>query len=283
MPKNFFVPGKKFKSKRRKEKIRQKISDISFGIVTKLCDFVLISLILAGESMKPRVFASTLVKDLERLCPLVDTKQWIEGLRNIRRRRWIDGSGAITKEGKGRLQGLFPKFYNEKHWDGIWYLVNFDIPETMHRKRDILREKLKSLGFGMMQQSVWISPVNFLGTVQKEVEVLKLAPFVLCAQSQNLGEERSQVLANRIWRLEKLNGRYKDFIERYEKGIERKDFYKAFLDFMSIFQDDPQLPVELLPRSWYGRKAYGLLRDFYFETGLKNEYTNSFFGFWYKF
>ncbi len=279
MSKNFLTPKKKFRDKRRKEKICQKIRDISFGAVTRLCDFVLVSLILAGESMKPRMFASTLAKDLERICPLVDTKQWIEGFHNIRRRRWIDGNSVLTKEGKERLQSLFPKLYNEKHWSRTWYLVNFDIPETMHRKRDILREKLKNLGFGMMQQSVWISPVNFLGTVQKEVEFLELMPFVLCAQSQNLGEEKSKVLANRIWRLEELNRKYKNFIEKYERGIKRKNFHEAFFNFISIFQDDPQLPVELLPKNWYGREAYRLLRDFYFESGLKNEYTNFLFGF----
>ena len=279
MPKIFLTPKREFKNKRRKEKIRQKISDISFGAVTKICDFILISLIITGEAMKPRLFASTLAKDLERICPRVDTKQWIEGFHNIRRKRWIDGNSALTKEGRERLQGLFPKFYNEKHWDKTWHLVNFDIPETMHRQRDILREKLKSLGFGMMQQSVWISPVNFLGTVQKEVKNLGFTPFVLCAQSQNLGEEDSKVLTNRIWHLEELNIEYKNFIEKYEKGIERKDFYKVFFNFVSIFQNDPQLPVELLPKNWYGREAYKLSRDFYIESGFKNEYTNSFFGF----
>jgi len=37
-------------------------------------------------------------------------------------------------------------------------IVMYDIPEDLRRKREILREGLKALGFKQKQQSVWIGP-----------------------------------------------------------------------------------------------------------------------------
>lgn len=46
----------------------------------------------------------------------------------------------------------------QKHWDGLWRVVVFDIPEHQHHTRDIVRGWLKRLGFARLQQSVWIIP-----------------------------------------------------------------------------------------------------------------------------
>lgn len=59
---------------------------------------------------------------------------------------------------------------NQK-WDGRWRIVMFDIPEKMRLARDVLRDKLKDLGFKQVQKSVWVSPyecqneINFIGSV----------------------------------------------------------------------------------------------------------------------
>jgi phenylacetic acid degradation operon negative regulatory protein len=45
-----------------------------------------------------------------------------------------------------------------KHWDGIWRVVIFDIPESNRTVRDIVRDWLKRLGFARLQQSVWVIP-----------------------------------------------------------------------------------------------------------------------------
>lgn len=275
--KNLLVPGKEFRKKRRREKISQKISELSFGALNKTCDLVLTFVTMLADP--PRTSRGlTLHLTSEYYQSSVDIKRWIEGFYKIRRKHWVDGSGVLTKEGKERLDSLFPRPYFDKHWDKTWHLVNFDIPETRHAQRNVLRDKLKKLGFGMMQQSIWISPMNLLGTVQKEVEALELAPYVLCAQSQNLGEEESRVLANRIWRLDRVNEEYEEFIRKYEKGVEQGKFFSVFLEFASILQRDPGLPQELLPNKWKGRDAYDLLREFYMKAGIKNPHLVSFFG-----
>jgi len=68
----------------------------------------------------------------------------------------------ISSDGKNKLTRDFPflTFQNQK-WDGKWRIVTFDIPIKKSNVRDRLRHKLKDLGFGMLQQSIWISPHNF--------------------------------------------------------------------------------------------------------------------------
>jgi len=45
-----------------------------------------------------------------------------------------------------------------KTWDGRWWLVMFDIPETRKTTRDMIRWKMKQLGFVTIQKSVAVYP-----------------------------------------------------------------------------------------------------------------------------
>jgi len=59
----------------------------------------------------------------------------------------------------------------KQKWDGRWRMVIYDVPENMRLARDVLRDKLKTLGFKQIQKSVWVSPyecqneINFIGNV----------------------------------------------------------------------------------------------------------------------
>ena len=45
-----------------------------------------------------------------------------------------------------------------KKWDKKWRVIIFDIPEELHNERNNLRRKLKSLGFYILQKSVFVFP-----------------------------------------------------------------------------------------------------------------------------
>ncbi len=65
----------------------------------------------------------------------------------------------LTKRGKIEL--LWRKLKTDKtqkKWDKKWRILIFDIPEKEKKLRDFLREKLKSLEFVKLQESVWIYP-----------------------------------------------------------------------------------------------------------------------------
>lgn len=61
------------------------------------------------------------------------------------------------------------KIAKPKNWDGKWWLVIFDIPNTKKRARDCFQQKLKALDFYFIQESVAIIPYP----CQKEIEFLR--------------------------------------------------------------------------------------------------------------
>ena len=64
------------------------------------------------------------------------------------------------------------------HWDKLWRLVVFDIPEDKNLGRKALAAKLKELGFYPMQKSVFIHPYECKNEIDFIVEMFELAPYV---------------------------------------------------------------------------------------------------------
>lgn len=56
-----------------------------------------------------------------------------------------------------------------KQWNGKWFLVFFDVPESQRNKRNYLRKFLIKLGFYPYQKSVYLFPYE----CEKEVELIK--------------------------------------------------------------------------------------------------------------
>ena len=64
------------------------------------------------------------------------------------------------------------------HWDKLWRLVVFDIPEDKNLGRKALAAKLKELGFYPMQKSVFIHPYECKNEINFITEMFELAPYV---------------------------------------------------------------------------------------------------------
>lgn len=77
----------------------------------------------------------------------------------------------LTKKGRKHLSRLSLrkiKIKRPKKWDGKWRVVIFDVPEKQQYQRDVIRSKLKSLGFQRIQKSVYVYPFE----CTKEIEVI---------------------------------------------------------------------------------------------------------------
>ena len=79
---------------------------------------------------------------------------------------------ALTAQGRKRagkylIDDLDIK--KPKKWDKKYRIVFFDIPNITRIKRDVLRGKLKELGFFRLQQSVWVYPYE----CKKEIDLLR--------------------------------------------------------------------------------------------------------------
>src|SRR3989344_4076427 len=92
-----------------------------------------------------------------------DPRQIYNGYKNLEKRGLIKNHGnnfKFTSAGvKWYKNSHFKYFRNKsKKWDGKWRIIIFDIPQELHRERNILRRRLRSMGFYMLQKSVFIFP-----------------------------------------------------------------------------------------------------------------------------
>ncbi len=82
-----------------------------------------------------------------------------------------DGSVNIELNEKGKFKALNIRLDNiknkNKRWDKKWRMVAFDIPEKYKKSRDVVRNKLRKIGFVELQKSILIAPYD----CQKELEL----------------------------------------------------------------------------------------------------------------
>ena len=162
---------------------------------------------------------------------------------------------------------MLPTYKKKRTWDKRIYLVTYDVPEERRDDRDLLREALKRIGCAHLQDSVWLTPYNPKGILETFVEEQGLHGSIIVSDTGTDGAVGSRGLKElicEIYSLEDLNDRYKGFLYEFSKGKKESAADAVASHYLSILQDDPQLPFELLPTDWRGEEAY----EFYEERCL---------------
>jgi phenylacetic acid degradation operon negative regulatory protein len=164
-------------------------------------------------------------------------------------------------------------------WDRHWHLVAFGIPEARRAARDALRDRLVSLGGAAVHNGLYVSPHAWEPEVATLAADLGVADSVTLASTDELavgGEGDPRALTARLWPVAELAARYQAFVDThafvpaYLEGLRARRGHMAdeafasgaltvTVEFQAVFNDDPLLPPELLPRPWPGRAARELL------------------------
>ena len=95
----------------------------------------------------------------------------------------------LTLKGKEKLKRQITnklEVQKPKKWDKKWRVVIFDIPNSKKLARDIFREKLESIGFLKLQESVYVFPFE----CKPEINLLK--------NMYNLSQHVQYLLVDRI-------------------------------------------------------------------------------------
>jgi len=166
----------------------------------------------------------------------------------------------ITEAGRRRLAAILPVYDEERVWDGRMHLITYDVPERKRLDRDALRETIRHLGAGRLQDSVWITPYNPIDTLRVFIEERRLVGSVIVSDmghEGSIGEEDLGSLVVRIWRLDQLNDRYEEWLREYKRA-DRLDQWLV-TSYLTILRDDPQLPFALLPKWWKGEESWRLV------------------------
>jgi phenylacetic acid degradation operon negative regulatory protein len=202
-----------------------------------------------------------------------------------------DGGGRTavyraTEAGHRALAGYLERTrlaYAQDHagrgWDRRWHLVAFAVPESQRGARDTLRDHLLGLGGAAIHNGLYVSPHRWEREVLAEADALGVGASVTVASSDDLdagGESEPRAIARRLWPVDELAEHYRRFLaeheyvpayldrlfERHERMSDEVFLSGALavtVEFQSIFNRDPLLPPELLPRPWPGRAARDLL------------------------
>ncbi|MBU1327354.1 hypothetical protein KKB64_02245 [Patescibacteria group bacterium] len=168
----------------------------------------------------------------------------------------------ITEAGKKRLGSLLPSYQKKRQWDGYIYLISYDIPEKTRNSRDLLREYLRRIGCGLLQESVWLTSYNPQGILDEFMQDHHITGTVLVSKLDKegtLGDRNFINLLVRVYKLDALNRRYQEFIDEAVK--KRRTLFQLAVMYKLILRDDPQLPFSLLPNGWLGEKAHEMYQS----------------------
>jgi phenylacetic acid degradation operon negative regulatory protein len=208
-------------------------------------------------------------------------------------------AGVLAKEGRGRgnvrykvgpagraivnqfivkLMHWHMALEGQQAWDGTWLVVAFSVPEEQRDKRDVFRDRLIEMGFGLLSSSVWISPFDQEAEVEALVEELGLDRMVAILHCDHIhmpGLAGVHELVGTVWDLESLAEHYRDlndrieaflaFLEQAGQGgeIDAEALFFEAMDLQNeviemILAEDPCLPPELLPSDWPSQRTHDL-------------------------
>lgn len=174
----------------------------------------------------------------------------------------------LTSVGKKRIQRDFPLLgWQNKSWDKTWRIAIFDIEEKNKWVRDSFRQKLKELGFGCLQKSVWISPYDFLQDFKEFLEEHSLEDNVVLLETSNFYYGDIKQLADKLWHLEEINSYYRTLEEKLKQvksltnNSDRVNMLKILREkVIRVYLKDPHLPKEFLPDDWQGNEVRNLVK-----------------------
>jgi len=190
------------------------------------------------------------------------------------------GTYTVTELGLRLVEGINEKhiFYDKK-FDGNWCVVLVQVPEKERKKRDAFRTAAQDLGFGILQNGVYISPWDHRKKIEKITNMLNLKGHVTLIEGAILQEPIIPSKAYAIWHLDKIEAVYQEKADWLRKNYHQKllaaenssdsilklfDFYLEIGEVISnLFILDPILPSELLPVNWLGSETLNQLFQAY--------------------
>jgi phenylacetic acid degradation operon negative regulatory protein len=165
----------------------------------------------------------------------------------------------------------------DRSWDGLWTAVAFSVPDEQRDLRNVIRARLRFLGYAAVHDGVWISPhADHAQTVEVLADV-GVANATILRSTVTYASGAGDPLT--AWDLDAIAMAYAEFIaeftpllERVRRGqvgssealVARTAVKDSWREFVSI---DPELPANLLPGNWPGHEARTVFAQIYDSLG----------------
>lgn len=166
-----------------------------------------------------------------------------------------DGLIKLSSKGYVFLNSILSSIHRSiDHWDGKWRIVYFSTPESIRSKRDKFRRDIESLGFRAIIKGLWFSPMPILNKVSEAVKKNGIDGMVITGESGEMfGIEEEMV--SRAWEFDHHRDQLENFIKLAQnaldtKNLNRLEIKELIFFFAIILNNEPIVPIELLPKDW---------------------------------
>jgi phenylacetic acid degradation operon negative regulatory protein len=161
----------------------------------------------------------------------------------------------LLAEGDRRIFSLGQVHEGEGDWTVLWH----QIPEDRRLERSRLARRLRFLGFGSVQDSLWVSPHDHSDEVTALLSELDVAGFATLFTAHPDSVVGLPVLVSRAWDLSGLVDRYQAFSVEFSPWCRRRaqaslvdrDAFTLRTRLIHQFRGfpliDPELPERLAP------------------------------------
>ncbi|MEA2196860.1 MAG: phenylacetic acid degradation operon negative regulatory protein [Solirubrobacteraceae bacterium] len=161
----------------------------------------------------------------------------------------------VLAEGDGRIFSLGHPRDDASCWTFLWHRI----PEERRLERSRLGRRLRFLGFGSLQDSVWVSPHDHEAEVVELLDELDVAEHASVLLAPSASARGLRAVAERAWDLSGLAERYSAFEAEFGRyvdgpGVMPLTDREAFLVRTRLVQLyrvfpflDPELPDDLAP------------------------------------
>jgi phenylacetic acid degradation operon negative regulatory protein len=180
---------------------------------------------------------------------------------------------TLTDSGNRRLEDGVRRVYairNHK-WDGVWRILTYSVPEEKRDLRNQIRQELVWTGFGLLSNSVWVSPNPLEKQIMDMIKTYHLEPYTILFSSTSVVSHSDQEVVEKGWNLNEISEEYDQFINKYQ---EKYDEFKEKIwngtisdsecfiwrtnlvhEYRKFLFKDPGFPLDILPANWSGIKA----------------------------
>jgi phenylacetic acid degradation operon negative regulatory protein len=177
----------------------------------------------------------------------------------------------LLAEGDGRIFSLGHPRDDGSSWTLLWH----QIPEDRRLERSRLARRLRFLGFGSVQDSVWVSPHDHSGEVAELLSELDVAEHATAFLAQVDAMAGLGALVSRAWDLSGLVDRYEAFHADFSPFLRRRaragmSDTEAFLVRTTLVHQfrgfpllDPELPEDLAPMAQPRQQAAETFHELY--------------------
>ncbi|HTR94595.1 MAG TPA: PaaX family transcriptional regulator C-terminal domain-containing protein [Trebonia sp.] len=191
-------------------------------------------------------------------------------------------TGRTLLEGRDRVFSFGRDV--QQRWDGFWLVVVFSVPEEQREIRHLLRTRLRWLGFGPLDDGVWVSPHDMTAEVTAALTECGVAQATVLRSLPVVPEGSHLRHPLAAWNLDELRGNYDQFIGKFAPLLDRVKQGQvsvsealvertAIMDTWRTFPHlDPDLPDSVLPANWPRTQACEIFTETYDTLGPLAEF-----------